>query len=77
MMSLTRTKVFFHNFLYRKVRFRSIISIENWTRQCDRLIELIEGNDLAQMSTSDLETYSKLINELDSTIVSFKRTIVK
>ncbi|CAF1589430.1 unnamed protein product, partial [Adineta ricciae] len=46
---------------------------ENWTRQCDRLIELIEGNDLAQMSTSDLETYSKLINELDSTIVSFKQ----
>ncbi|UJR27032.1 hypothetical protein I4U23_008336 [Adineta vaga] len=48
---------------------------ENWTRQCDQLIELIEANDLAQMNTTDLETYSKLIRELDSAIASFKRTI--
>ena len=75
-MLQTKTKVLY-SFLYGEVRFWSVISVENWTRQCDRLIELMEGNDLAQMNTSDLETYSKLINELDSTIVSFKRTIVK
>ncbi|CAF3436361.1 unnamed protein product [Rotaria sp. Silwood1] len=48
---------------------------ENWNRTCDRLIELIEANELAQMNTMDLETYSKLIHELDSTIDSYKHTI--
>jgi len=48
---------------------------ENWNNTCDRLIELIEANELAQMNTMDLQTYSKLILELDSTIVSYKRTI--
>jgi hypothetical protein len=48
---------------------------ENWDRTCDRLIELIEANELAQMNTMDLQTYSKLILELDSTLTSYKRTI--
>jgi hypothetical protein len=51
--------------------------IENWDRTCDRLIELIEANELAQMNTMDLQTYSKLILELDSTLTSYKRTITK
>ncbi len=51
--------------------------IENWNGTCDRLIELIEANELAQMNTMDLQTYSKLIVELDSTIASYKRTIAK
>jgi hypothetical protein len=54
-----------------------LMFIENWNGICDRLIELIEANDLAQMNTIDLQTYSKLILELDSTIDSFKRTIAK
>jgi hypothetical protein len=52
-------------------------SIENWNRTCDRLIELIEANELAQMNTMDLQTYSKLILELDSSLTSYKRTITK
>ncbi|CAF2866135.1 unnamed protein product [Rotaria sp. Silwood2] len=48
---------------------------ENWNRTCDHLLELIEANELAQMNTMDLETYSKLIHELDSTIDSYKHTI--
>jgi hypothetical protein len=40
-------------------------------------MELIEANELAQMNTIDLQTYSKLIHELDSTISSYKRTIEK
>ncbi len=51
--------------------------IENWNGTCDRLIELIEANELAQMNTMDLQNYSKLIVELDSTIASYKRTIAK
>ncbi len=54
-----------------------LMFIENWNGICGRLIELIEANDLAQMNTIDLQTYSKLILELDSTIASFKRTIAK
>ena len=50
---------------------------ENWTRACDRLIELIEANELAQMNTADLQTYSKLIVELDSAIHEYKRAIAK
>ena len=57
--------------------FLALMFIENWNCICDRLIELIEANDLAQMNTMDLQTYSKLILELDSTIDSFKRTIAK
>ncbi len=51
--------------------------IENWNGTCDRLIELIEANELAQMNTIDLQTYSKLILELDSIITSYKQTIAK
>ena len=50
---------------------------DNWNNTCDRLIELIEANELAQMNTMDLQTYSKLILELDSAIASYKRAIVK
>ncbi len=57
--------------------FLVLMVVENWNQICDRLIELIEANDLAQMNTMDLQTYSKLILELDSTIASFKRTIAK
>ncbi|CAF3320865.1 unnamed protein product [Rotaria socialis] len=48
---------------------------ENWNQTCDRIIELIEANELAEMNTMDLQTYSKLITELDSTIDSYKHTI--
>ncbi len=51
--------------------------IENWNHTCERLIELIEANELAQMNTMDLQTYSKLILELDSALTSYKRTITK
>lgn len=44
---------------------------------CERLIELIEANELAQMNTMDLQSYSKLIQELDSTLTAYKRTIAK
>lgn len=40
-------------------------------------MELIEANELAQMNTMDIQTYSKLILELDSAIASYKRTITK
>ena len=49
----------------------------NWTHACDRLIELIEANELAQMNTADLQTYSKLIVELDSAIHDYRRAIAK
>ncbi|CAF3550327.1 unnamed protein product [Rotaria socialis] len=48
---------------------------ENWNQTCDRIIELIEANELAEMNTMDLQTYSKLITELDSAIDSYKHTI--
>jgi hypothetical protein len=51
--------------------------IENWNGTCDRLLELIEANELAQMNTIDLQTYSQLILELDSIITSYKQTIAK
>lgn len=50
---------------------------DNWSQTCDRIIELIEANELAQMNTADLQTYTKLINELDSAIESYKLTILK
>ena len=52
-------------------------ALENWTRTCDHLSELIESNELAQMNTMDLQTYSKFILELDSTLDSYKRAIAK
>lgn len=60
-----------------KFRVYICIFVENWNRLCDRLIELIEANELTQMNTMDLETYSKLIQELDSTVESYKNTIAK
>ena len=51
--------------------------IENWNHACNRLIELIEANQAAQMTAVDLQTYSKLIQELDSTIALYKDTIAK
>lgn len=49
--------------------------LDNWNQTCERLVELIEANELAQMNTVDLQTYSKLIVELDSAMTSYKRTI--
>lgn len=48
---------------------------DNWNQTCERLVELIEGNELAQMNTMDLQTYSKLILELDSVMTTYKRSI--
>ena len=76
MMSLMRTEVCPHRSEHAlPMIFWSLI--ENWSQTCDRVTELIESNELAQMNSMDLQTYSKLIRDLDSTIEQFKQAIVK
>lgn len=73
-MSTMRIEVVTHSIIILTIGGSPFL--ENWNRQCERLVELLESNDLAQMNSMDLETYSKLILQLDSTVASFKRAVV-